>query len=366
MVYYEIPAMKLAILHNYLNNIGGAEKVSLTLARELNADLYSPIADQAMIKKMGFTIPVHTLGWIPTNPPWRQQAAWWRCRQFKLPTQYDHLLITGDWAISAAHTNHSTTWYCHSPSRELWDLYDYTRHSIVPPLSRPAFTVWAALNRRLQRRAVSSLTHVIASSKNAHQRLQHYFHRPAPVVYPPVDTTQYRYKENGPFWLAVNRLVSYKRIALQLDVFRQRPEERLILVGSYEAARHFRRHLTQIKQALPANVTFLHHISDEQLRTLYARCKGLIATSSGEDFGLTTVEAMASGKPVIAVNEGGFQETVQSPDTGELIPATPEALNDAISRVGRSPARYREACQIHAHRFDTATCVAALKQHLYV
>jgi len=95
-------------------------------------------------------------------------------------------------------------------------------------------------------------------------------------------------------------------------------------------------------------------VSEAELIDLYARCKGLICTAVDEDFGLTPLEAMASGKPVVAVNEGGFKETVVHGKTGVLVNADRNELVRVIKNISRDPQRYREACMKRAADFDTS------------
>jgi hypothetical protein len=92
-------------------------------------------------------------------------------------------------------------------------------------------------------------------------------------------------------------------------------------------------------------------VSEEELLDLYSRCRGLICTAVDEDFGLTPLEAMASGKPVIAVDEGGFRETVTLP-TGRLVPPTDRFITDAIKTLTEDPESWRNACQKRARAFD--------------
>jgi hypothetical protein len=88
--------MKLAVFHNYMDNIGGAERVGLTLARELNADIYSTVVNQKAIENMGFKIKVKKISWIPVNAPFRQQAALMRFRMLDLSKKYDYFIIQKD------------------------------------------------------------------------------------------------------------------------------------------------------------------------------------------------------------------------------------------------------------------------------
>ena len=95
-------------------------------------------------------------------------------------------------------------------------------------------------------------------------------------------------------------------------------------------------------------------VSEEELMDLYAKCKGQICTAQDEDFGLTPIEAMASGKTVVAVNEGGFKETVVHGKTGLLVEADRDELLKAVKEVAMDPERYKEACMERAMDFDTS------------
>ena len=124
--------MKVAIFHNYMDNIGGAEIVGLTMAREFKADFYTTNIDNERIKKMGFSnIKLKSIGKIPINAPIRQQAALWRFSHLDLKDQYDYYIMDGDWAMSGAVHNRPNLWYVHSPIREIWDLYEFTRQRNV-------------------------------------------------------------------------------------------------------------------------------------------------------------------------------------------------------------------------------------------
>lgn len=112
--------MKIAVFHNFMDNIGGAERVGLTLARELNADLYTTNIDKDKIKKMGFDdVRLISIGSIPINPPFRQQAALHKFRHLNLGKKYDFYIIDGDWAMSSAVNNKPNLWFVHSPIREI-------------------------------------------------------------------------------------------------------------------------------------------------------------------------------------------------------------------------------------------------------
>ncbi len=358
--------MNIAIFHNFMDNIGGAEAVTLTLSRELNADIYTTNVDEDKIRRMGFDpAKVRSIGKVPLNAPFRQQMALWRFRRLKLKKPYDFFIIAGDWAMSAAVIHKPNLWYVHSPIREIWDLYDYTRANIVHPLKRPLFDLWVSYNRKLNISYTDHVERMACNSNNTSARVKKYLNREAAIVHPPVETSRYHCREHSNYWLSVNRLIGHKRVDLQIEAFRGMPEEKLIIVGSYEQSRHFRAYAEQIQKQRPSNVEVKSWVRSEELIELYARCKGFIATAADEDFGMTLVEAMASGKPVIAAKEGGYRETVTA-ETGVLIESiTVDALRSEIQKMSallkNDPDHYRRACVDRAKNFDTQIFIQNIK-----
>jgi glycosyltransferase involved in cell wall biosynthesis len=142
------------------------------------------------------------------------------------------------------------------------------------------------------------------------------------------------------------------------------PNEKLIIVGSYEKSHHFRKYADYIKKIKPGNVEIKNWVSENDLADLYANCKGLITTSKDEDFGMNAVEAMASGKPVIAPNEGGYKETVTK-ETGILVDNIDEnKLKEAIERL-ENPEKFKNACQMQARKFDIEIFNKRIKEIIY-
>jgi len=358
--------MKIAIFHNYLDNIGGAEIVTLTLARELDADVYTTNINKEKIKKMGFSdIRIKSIGKVPINAPFRHQLALWKFKRLNLK-KYDFYIISGDWAVSGVVNNKPNLWYVHSPPRELWDLYKYVRNNLVPLHLRFIYDSWVLYNRFLYKKYIKNVEKITCNSKNTQNRIKKFLNRDAVVINPPIETSDYYYKKTGDYWLAVNRLLSHKRVDLQIKAFFKLPKEKLIIVGCYEKSRHFQQYADYIKKIKPNNVEIRSWVTHRELTDLYANCKGFITTSRDEDFGMTPLEAMASGKPIIAPNEGGYKETITK-KTGILIDnVNPEKLVETIKKINselkRNPEKYKRECIKQAKKFDSKVFINKIRE----
>jgi glycosyltransferase involved in cell wall biosynthesis len=230
--------------------------------------------------------------------------------------------------------------YCFTPMRYLWDLYaDYfgERAGWVPrhlmPLLVPALRRWDVLTSQ-------RVHHFVAISAHVAERIARCYGRSADVIHPPVDLSRFRLSEgSGDYYLVVSALSPYKRVDLAVEAA-NRLRRRLLIVGSGPEERRLR------AMAGPT-AEFLGWREDGEVAELYAGCRALLFPGV-EDFGITPLEAMASGKPVIALGRGGASETVVPLDQGVDPPTglffseqTADALVDAIHRF-----------EAHAHRFN--------------
>jgi glycosyltransferase involved in cell wall biosynthesis len=340
--------VRIAIFHDYFGAIGGGERVVLLMAKILDADIIT--TDMDAVKRLDPDARVISLGKTIAFPPLKQISATLKFYFCDFSHDYDLFIFTGNWSHAAAHNHHPNLWFCYTPVRAFYDLHPGFLKQ-MGPVSRQLFYIWVFFHRWFDLKSVTHVDHIIVISETVRNRLMRYHHRNANLIYPPVATTLYRNEKYENFWLSVNRLYPEKRIELQIETFRNLPEERLIIVGGYSTGDHAAQYAERIREGLPPNITLLGEVSDSELLNLYAHCKGHICTAIDEDFGLTPLEAMASGKAVVAVDEGGYRETITK-DTGILVPADKQKIIRAIKTVSANPEAFKDACISHSKDFD--------------
>jgi glycosyltransferase involved in cell wall biosynthesis len=352
-------SMRVAVLHDHLRFIGGGERVALTLASAFDADLYVTDLDPTLPERAGMpNVRAAEIARVPARPPMRQNAQARAFRNAEIP-RHDLYILSGNWAVFAAPRCRPNLWYCHTPVRVFYDLRE-TFLASLPWMHRLAARRWIERRRPEYEAAIASVDRIVANSQNVANRIRNYLGQPSEVVYPPVDTTRYRFDRVGDFWLSVNRLSHEKRIGLQVNVFRRLPRERLVIVGGPQMGVSMEGFVSKLNP--PPNVTFLGEVDDTRMRDLYATCRGLVATAQAEDFGLGPLEAMASGKAVVAVDEGGYRESVVPGATGWLLQADPEVLAAAIRQATPEVLEaMKENCRARASEFDTHRFVEGIR-----
>jgi len=226
--------------------------------------------------------------------------------------------------------------------------------------------------RLAYQKAICHMDHIITNSNTVRERTERYLGRDSLVVYPPCETERFRWIEEGNFFLSTARVDPLKRVALIVEAFMNMPEKRLVVVsGGLDLPKICR----MAKGA--QNIEILGWVDDEKFSDLMGRCIATIYIPRNEDFGISPVESMAAGKPVIGVQEGGLLETVGDveglkaegmgrvedvggglmfTDCGVLVPKDP-GVGDVVKAVEwmtmERALRMRGACEARARRFDT-------------
>jgi glycosyltransferase involved in cell wall biosynthesis len=347
--------MRIAIFHDYFSFIGGGEKLALTLARGLGADVISTDVDRSLIARMGYDdVNVISLGDLARSSPLKQIQATLKFALCDFRGRYDFFIFSGNWAHHASRLHHPNIYYCNTPVRVFYDQRESFLRSQKNLFVRAAAAVWISAHSYFNKRSVARVDRMVANSENVAARIRKYYGRDSDIVYPAVETSRFRYVGDEGFWLSVNRLYPEKRIDLQVKAFAAMPGERLVIVGNSGKGDHSMAYAQKLRESLPPNVIILSDVKEEEIIGFYGRCRGLITTPVSEDFGMTAVEAMASGKPVIAPREGGYLESVVDGVTGKLIECTPEALTAAVKSISLDPSRYKDASIERSKKFDVS------------
>jgi len=353
---------KVALVHDWLTTFGGAERC-LILMHQLfpTAPIHTLVHDRrntppeledAHIITSGLQrLPGSTSNWQRFLPLMPSAIEQFDLRDFDLVISSSHAVAKG--VLTHARQRHLC--YCYTPMRYVWDLYHtYLQHTKLSPLAGRVFR-WSAHYLRLWDHASAQrVDKFLAISETVRERIRRIYGRRAPVVYPPVDTEYFVPDQSGArdYFLAVSRLVPYKRVDLAIEAFNHR-EEQLLIVGEGPLE-------NRLKRMAGRNIEFLGAVSDDELRILYQNCRALVFPAE-EDFGLTPVECMACGRPVVALGYGGAAETVLAGRTGtHFAEQTPQALDDAVDRLSRLEIG-EAACRERAEHFTQHRFLAQLK-----
>lgn len=339
--------MKIGILScDQFSVLGGAEKHIMDMARALDAEIVVPGYQEEVIKTYD---PERSIRFVSLHhplpvEPWFQLAGMHLYK--KITLDYDFVICTDDMAIRYLVRDIPHLYCMFTPRRALYDMY-YCFMDEKHGFKKLFY--WGVLNamKRIDRRFVKKhVKHFAANSHNVRNRIYKTYQRDADVIYAPVHTDRFHYLPGEGYWLSTGRIDKWKRIELQVEAFRQMPDKVLKIAGTVYPA-----YMDLVKNA-PANVQFLGNVSETELIDLYARAEGFLTTAIDEDFGMTPVEAMASGKPVVATKEGGYLETVLDGYTGLLIAPNIGDIKRAVEELSKNPAQFREICQTRAKQFD--------------
>jgi glycosyltransferase involved in cell wall biosynthesis len=350
--------VRMAITHDYLDQYGGAERTVLAMCERLRpAPLYTSVYDRGVMRRLGFSEPQQPIVVsFMQDMPLRQRVpryyhTWLyplAFRRFDL-RGYDLVLSSAHFAakdlVLSPHAVHVS--YCYTPPRFLWGFDSDAACRSMPLHERPLAMLAKAALRRLDYGAAQRVNLFVACSEAVARRVQHAYQRRAFVVYPPVDTARFGahpIQDDG-FLLIVSRLNAYKRIDYVIDAC-NRAHLPLVVVGTGPWENRLR------VRAGPT-VRVMGHLPDSQVERLMSACHAFVLPGE-EDFGIAAVEAMAAGKPVLALRRGGAMETVVDGETGLLYDEpTVESFLDAMSRLPRVDYQ-ADAARSRASLFDKA------------
>ncbi|HET7489525.1 MAG TPA: glycosyltransferase [Acidimicrobiales bacterium] len=353
----------VAIVHDYLTQRGGAERVVLAMSRAfpeaaIYTSLYRPEATFSEFRTADVrTLPLNRLGFLRRH---HRAALPFLAPAFsRLEIDADVVLCdSSGWSHGVKARRGRKVVYCHTPARWLYSPKLYLREGVS--LGRLALAVLSGPLRRWDKRAASTADRYLTGSTEVRGRITATYGRSAEILPSPpgIDSAGARVPVPGiepGYFLVVARLLPYKNVAAVVEAFRRLPRHRLVVVGTgpEEAA---------LRAAGGPNVTFLGTVRDDsKVRWLYTNCTAVVAAAY-EDQGLMPIEAAGFGKPAVVLRWGGFIDTVIEDETGVFFDAPePAAIADGVRRIVArtwSP----ESLVTHADRYSEERFIARLRQ----
>ena len=356
--------MRIAFVHEYLNQFGGAERMLQVLcALYPEAPIYTLIYDREATGGVfeGKVIFTSFLQKFPMAK--RHHRAFpllmpLAMEQFDF-SEYDTVVsISASFAkgvLTKPHTKHIC--YCLTPPRFLWDdsqkfVEEFGYPRLVKRFLPPFITYLRMWDQEASRRVDSFW----AISNFIRERIDKYYRQPSEVIYPPVNVRKFKVSTvRGGYFFMVGRLVSYKRFDLAIKVFNELGLPlKIVGIGP---------EYNKLKKSAGKNVEFLGLVPDERLADLYAGSRALIFPQE-EDFGIVPLESMASGKPVIAYGAGGARETIVDNKTGIFFKEmTERSLAEAVEKF-ESVSFDPFECRKQAEKFDISVFKENILKHL--
>ncbi len=337
--------MKLAITQSNLTLRGGTERVVLEIAKRYKAPIYVAEYDPENTFEEYQNLDVRVIskamgGFLPYGRISQGISYGLAFSKLDLEEQYD--VINAHMAPShwVSRKNSNVLWYCHTPLRDVYDLYDY-RMSLRRRHTRPVYALGISVVRRIDQSAVKRISSIVVNSANVGARVQKYYGRnDAKVISPGIDYRKYSNKGDEKFFFYPSRFSPNKRQDLAINAFREFSSHTegyaLVLAGPVSKDKFYSDYYKTVEALANSvgNVKILHNIGDRELIDLYSRCTAVLYPPINEDFGIVPLEAMASSKPVVAIDDGGPRETVRN--AGILVRGA-DSMAAAMKRIVKNP-----------------------------
>ncbi len=349
--------MKVLIAQPYLNLRGGAERVILEIAKHY---------EDVDIEIIGKDVPLAQM------LPYRAHQGLtygYNFYNYKETEDYDIInshISPSEWI---RHKNKRVLWYCHTPPREVYDLYTerMKNRSTSEKLIYASFT---KAYKIISRGVVTDLEYIATNSKNTRDRIKKYFNRDAAIVSPGIDAGEFRNSGDGKYFLYPSRIVANKRQDYVINAFNRfvrisgNENYKLVLAGSLSNNDEHHEYYKKLIKMKTRNILFKLNVGDKELKNLYSNATAVLFAAINEDFGIVPLEAMASSKPIISVNEGGPRETIVNGITGYTVDSYEEmadrmkfivehpSIAEEMGRQGRKRIENNFSWKVFFKKFD--------------
>lgn len=345
--------MRVALVHDYLNQAGGAEKVMEVFCRMFpGSPVYTALYDPAAMPDFWRTQDVRTSFMQRLAPRLSVGKALFPLYPLAFESfdlrDYDLVLSSTTTFAKGVITRPDTchVCYCNTPTRFAWMYHDYTERQRMGRMARRVLPTLISPLRVWDYAAAQRVDSFVAGSYNAARRIQKYYRRSCTVVQSPIEVRRFvvaPQQEINDYFLMVSRLVSYKRVDLAIEACNRLRLPLHVVGDGPDAAR--------LRQMAGPTVRMLGRLSDDDTRDQLSHCRALLFPGE-EDFGLTPLEAQASGRPVIAYGAGGALETIVEGETGLFFAEqTVDALANLLATFDTSQF-IPQAARQNAERFD--------------
>lgn len=316
--------MKVALVHDYLKEYGGAERVLETLAEIYpEAPIYTAFYVSDSTAGKAFAGKKIITSWANSFLPRMNLYSplrfltplIWESFDFR---EFDLVISSASWYITKSIITAPSTLhicYCHTPPRWLYGYQTAVEWKRYWPI-RIYGQIVAHFLRPYDFLAAQRVDFFLANSENIKLRIKKFYHKESKVIYPPVEVEKIKKAtlnlKPKDYYLVVARVVGAKGLDMAIEAA-NKLKVNLKIVGEPAGLRFEEEKLNKLKGK---TVEFLGRVSDGELYKLYGQCKAFLALAQDEDFGITPVEAMAAGRPVIAYRGGGYLETIVEGKTG--------------------------------------------------
>lgn len=354
------------VIHDYLQVNGGAERLVVSLAAGISdcslavSGVYPDFVQTGDFRGVSYVELGERLSWLPRIP----RAILNFSGTVRELRYVDWAIYSGVYSPLAVRSQRrgKKIYYCHTPPRFAFDWEQLYLDRSRPPF-RPFLRKAIAAYRVAYVDAIRRMDCVVTNSEHVRERLKRVVGIESQVIYPPIDTAHFRWCGQGDYYLSLARLEPNKRVDRIVSAFLAMPDKNLIVASGGSMLEPLKR----LAQGAP-NIRFTGWVNDAILAGLIGDAIACIYVPRDEDFGMSPVEAMAAGKPIIGVKEGGLKESIIDGETGLLLPADPdpEMIVEAVSKL--SPAlcaSKRFQCEARAASFSEARFLSEINKLIH-